>query len=462
MKIFGRITGVVAGATCISMLLFSCTKDRDNPFDPENPDTQGSPLALTAQLSQEGVGLAWTPVEGININRFRVFRDIAPLQEWVLLDSVGGDERKYTDTQLTQDGEYYYCISAVGDDGKESALSRSASATVARSHTWSPLGGGIDGYVNALTVYNGQLIVGGGFDMAGGVSARNIAAWDGNSWTPLGTGVNASVFDLAVYDGKLIAAGPFSEAGGASVAYIASWNGSYWAAMGSYIFPSDYLDSPVNCLMTHGGRLYAGGSFMELVAYWDGATFTFIGGGLGGGYDHWANDFTIYRNHLVAGGYFSLSVRGLAEWYENDKQWQPFMFSNIFTSVDALTVYNDQLIVGGTKFVSPIEDSMRIVTWNNFSLSYLASQETGYVSDLINYNGRLIAGGSFDALDGTQVSNIAAWDGVEWHALGIGAGDYYVRALTVYEGKLIVGGQFTTAGGEPANNIAAWFEWPSK
>jgi hypothetical protein len=33
------------------------------------------------------------------------------------------------------------------------------------------------GYVSALAVYNGQLIAGGEFTSAGGVPAKNIAAW---------------------------------------------------------------------------------------------------------------------------------------------------------------------------------------------------------------------------------------------------------------------------------------------
>jgi hypothetical protein len=64
--------------------------------------------------------------------------------------------------------------------------------------------------------------------------------------------------------------------------------------------------------------------------------------------------------------------------------------------------------------------------------------------------------------DGTIVNNIAAWDGIQWHALGDGVGgrtgfDYYaVNTVEVYNGELIAGGHFETVGGAPANGIARW------
>lgn len=443
------------------LLWLSCAKERDNPFDPENPNTGGNPLNLTARLGQDGVELEWTSVEGFDFKRFKIFRDIAPLDSWTLLHSAMPNQRLYTDTQLTRDGEYHYCISAVGIDGQESEKSQSVRVSVDWSQKWSAIGSGINGPVFALAVYDGNLIAGGQFDQAGGVTVANIGAWDGSAWSPLESGMNGRVNCLAVYDGKLIAGGLFNEAGGVSVAYIASWNGSYWAAMGSAVFPSDYLDYPVRCLLPYVGRLYVGGSFSELAAFWNGSTFTSIGYDLGIGGDHMTSDFTIYRNNLVAGGYFFSSYCGLAEWYENDELWHPFIFNNLFSNVNALALYNDQLIAAGIKFVSPVEDSLKIISWNNFSVSYLAAQKVGRIDDLINYNGRLIAGGSFITLGNVAVNGIAAWDGDSWAPLGTSV-DGQVLAFTIYDDRLIVGGQFTTAGGVSANNIASWFEWPSR
>ena len=43
---------------------------------------------------------------------------------------------------------------------------------------WQPLDSGIDNWVKALTVYNGELIAGGDFTIAGGVSVNHIDRWD--------------------------------------------------------------------------------------------------------------------------------------------------------------------------------------------------------------------------------------------------------------------------------------------
>ncbi|MBK8982239.1 MAG: hypothetical protein IPM38_07930 [Ignavibacteria bacterium] len=56
------------------------------------------------------------------------------------------------------------------------------------SQSWSGLSTGMNDWVHALTVYNGELIVGGQFTSAGGIPANYIAKWNGSSWSPLGAG----------------------------------------------------------------------------------------------------------------------------------------------------------------------------------------------------------------------------------------------------------------------------------
>ena len=49
---------------------------------------------------------------------------------------------------------------------------------------------GIIGYVYALAADGaGNLYAGGSFTAAGGVSANDVAKWDGTAWTPLGSGI---------------------------------------------------------------------------------------------------------------------------------------------------------------------------------------------------------------------------------------------------------------------------------
>ncbi len=111
---------------------------------------------------------------------------------------------------------------------------------------WRPLGGGMGSiasdcappWVYALTVWNGDLIVGGSFRTAGGQPIARVARWDGTSWHAMGSGWTTtwggSVWELAVTaDGELIAAGWLQEPGvNFNKWQIASWNGTDWEQIG--------------------------------------------------------------------------------------------------------------------------------------------------------------------------------------------------------------------------------------
>jgi len=84
--------------------------------------------------------------------------------------------------------------------------------------------------------------VGGQFSQVGaGLSAPNIARWDGQDWHTLGGGVPTYVCALALFQDNLFAGGY-------------SWNGAGW---------TDELqtDGPVHALTVYHDRLIAGGSF---------------------------------------------------------------------------------------------------------------------------------------------------------------------------------------------------------
>ncbi|NLE60527.1 MAG: hypothetical protein GX616_19450 [Planctomycetes bacterium] len=85
------------------------------------------------------------------------------------------------------------------------------------------MGATTDPDVYALTVYGGELIVGGLFTTAGGSSANCIARWNGASWQPLGIGMTGRVYALSLYNGELVAGGGFTTAGGQVSAYWARW-----------------------------------------------------------------------------------------------------------------------------------------------------------------------------------------------------------------------------------------------
>ena len=81
------------------------------------------------------------------------------------------------------------------------------------------------------------------------------------------------------------------------------------------------------------------------------------------------------------------------------------------------------------------------------------------VNTLIEYSGKLIAGGDFVSIDGMAIPGLAQWDGTMWNSLGSGlAGPYRidVRDLAVYGQSLYVAGNFQTAGGLQTPSLARW------
>jgi trimeric autotransporter adhesin len=83
-----------------------------------------------------------------------------------------------------------------------------------------PVGGSINGTVNALTQYNGKLYAGGYFDSAGTTRVNNVACWNDTLWTSLGNGVNNEVFSMTTFKGDLYVGGGFTSPGN----YIAKFN----------------------------------------------------------------------------------------------------------------------------------------------------------------------------------------------------------------------------------------------
>src|SRR5439155_10907178 len=94
----------------------------------------------------------------------------------------------------------------------------------------------------SLIEYNGTLIVGGGFTMAGGQSAHGVASWNGSAWVALGTGLsgvsNPMARAMTVLGTDLIVAGSFTSAGGVPAASVARWDGSAWHSVGGDIVGS--------------------------------------------------------------------------------------------------------------------------------------------------------------------------------------------------------------------------------
>ena len=126
---------------------------------------------------------------------------------------------------------------------------------------WANVGNGMNGPIYCLSVYNGNLYAGGSFDSAGGAPANNIAMWNGTTWSALDSGITgeagwATVNALTVYNGALIVGGSFDTVNGKPINCIAVWDGTNWSGIGSI-----NMGGSVDAMTVFNNSLYVGGGF---------------------------------------------------------------------------------------------------------------------------------------------------------------------------------------------------------
>ncbi|MCH8806555.1 MAG: hypothetical protein IH986_10765 [Planctomycetes bacterium] len=208
---------------------------------------------------------------------------------------------------------------------------------------WTSVGGGMDGTVNTMVVFDDgagggpALYAGGTFTRAGGVPGiLRVARWDGQQWFPLAEGMdgggNPRVNALAVYDSgsgpALYAAGNFTLAGNAAVSNMARWDGSSWSDV------AGGTDDTITALQVFddggGDELFVGGTFLTAgvvevgqIAKWNGSTWAGVGEfGLAGGVITSASALTVLDDGggpalYVAGGFDSaggINANNITRW----------------------------------------------------------------------------------------------------------------------------------------------------
>jgi hypothetical protein len=153
------------------------------------------------------------------------------------------------------------------------------------------LGGGLDGAVDAICVLaNGDVLVGGVFQFAGGVAASNLARWNGSAWSGVGGGLDGPVHAiLQLANGEVVVGGDFLHAGTFTnnTPRIARWSGTVWSAIGTGIG----FSAPVLSLAQRDdGVLIAAGTFGTVsgvtvygVARWNGTAWGPVGSAVASG-----------------------------------------------------------------------------------------------------------------------------------------------------------------------------------
>lgn len=369
---------------------------------------------------------------------------------------------------------------------------------------WTPLTGpsgtGLSGWtevgitrVHALTVYQGDLIVGGDFTHAGETRVDHIARWDRDTWSPLqesgGSGLNAPVHTLTVHDGRLIAGGAFRFAGGdPSANWIAAWDEGGWSGL-TGTTPSGLdanLSGSVRTLTVYNGDLIAAGGFLAIahwngldwvdrvfaggIARWDGDDWSTLTGDAGTGTDSFVYASAVSGGELFIGGSFAEAggrpAHSVAQWDGDD--WSGLDGSagiGVDGVVYSLATLGDAMIAAGAFSQAGGTPANNVARWNGRSWSALEDTGGNGLGDtsvsvyaLAEFDDALFVGGQFATAGGRLVNGAALWKGENWSAVGAASSGVVgsVSAATVYNGDLVVAGNVDQAGDTAVSNIARW------
>lgn len=120
---------------------------------------------------------------------------------------------------------------------------------------------------------------------------------------------------------------------------------------------------------------------------------------------------------------------------------------------------NDKLYVGGTFTIADstvMANNIAYVTENNgiYTWHAMGSGVNGPVYAITEFNNKVYVAGEFTEAGGTQVTNVAYWDGTAWHAAGCTYGKIY--DLAVFNNELYAVGDFDVCAALSEINFAKW------
>ncbi len=300
--------------------------------------------------------------------------------------------------------------------------------------TWTTIGSEIRGSVQAIAVIDNLVYVAGTFDKIGNLSVNNIAKWDGRSWSALNAGIHGSVHALAVHSKNLYVAGNFDQAGVVKVQNLAQWNGKNWAAL------TTGVDGVVETLAMNADHLYVGGFFTTLgevvahnIAKWDGSKWWQLGEGLGGENSGVDAIVSGKKGEVYVGWSFSEKngplIANISKW-EDGRGWTPLdkEFAPGFRAAHfySLALNDSELYVGGSFGSVGKIFATHIARWNFSTNSWSAilngknNGVGGQVRAIATRGKEVYVGGNFNSVGTMSVNGIAKWDGNKWFALGEG------------------------------------------
>jgi hypothetical protein len=365
---------------------------------------------------------------------------------------------------------------------------------------WSALGAGFGptfwGQIRCLTTLDvgagSELYAAGSFSEVGGLPGSHLARWNGASWTEMGSAIARDEFAPSLtaiesvnWNGSplLAISGLFESAGGVVGPNIASYDASGFhglgvpnaGILGEVLCSLEFDDGSGPALFVGGNFGIAGGSNANGIARFDGTSFHALGTGTALSVEALAIYDDGFGPKLYAGGNFE-SIGGIttpgrvARW--NGSAWEALPGGTEptggFGIVWALAVFDDG---GGPALYAGMRGLTnqypRLARWRGGVWTQIFLPLNGDVFALATYDlgagPRLVLGGRFNALAGSPMNGVAAFDGtnvlpISFGFIGVGGDRAFVEALHVHDGgsgaKLYAAGSIASADLAPAWGIA--------
>lgn len=272
------------------------------------------------------------------------------------------------------------------------------------------------------------------------------------NWVPLSSEISGDfVNELSVYNNKLIACGRFTSAGTVSANVIAAWDGSSWSNLGGGFRKDDIGYTTI----TFNNELYLGGYFDSIgntkvkhIAKWNGTSWS----SLGTGADDAVWDLCVYNNELYASGTFSViggvSAKGIARW--DGTNWNAL--GNGLTNFGArdFCIYNNSLYVVGFFNITGCPACHNIASWNGSNWTGVATNGIPSANvALIEWNSKLLTGSNAETSPPTFLTEIRQWDGTSLSMFSK-QNSVAVQKFYIFNNEL-----YCSGGGGPAPNGAS-------
>ena len=332
--------------------------------------------------------------------------------------------------------------------------------------TWSRLGQGVNGFVNAMEYYDGGVYAAGSFTRAEGQPADGIARWDGLRWYSLASGTGNNIFALDAAEGDIWVGGVFNQPGEGKGNRLAYLNGSKWE-----LVPGKFSGN-VFSLAVHGDWVYVGGQFdgvgslqSKNVVRWnritnEWSTLGSKGSPLNPDGNDFVSEFAFDGDYVYLGGDFTtaggIPAYSIVRWNSATDTWES-LGRGINGQVFAILPHGDDVYVGG-RFLGagnllsgPARDALNIALWKDGEWMTLGEGVDEVVWDMILKENKVYVGGSFDSAGTMPAKRIVAWDleRGEWTGVGTGLDDHFlpmVSSLSTDGRYIYAGGNFTTTG----------------